>query len=76
MIKQLLAGAQAVHVCSVLLQKGLGRIGEMLEDTEMWMDRHGFDTIDDFRGQMSMELDGKPDFYLRQQYIKVLAGAE
>ncbi len=76
MIKQLLAGAQAVHLCSVLLQKGLGRIREMLEEIEIWMGRHGFETIDDFRGQMSMELDGKPDFYLRQQYIKVLAGAE
>jgi dihydroorotate dehydrogenase (fumarate) len=76
MIKQLLAGAQAVHLCSVLLKKGLGRIREMLEEIEMWMGRHGFETIDEFRGQMSMELDGKPDFYMRQQYIKVLAGAE
>jgi dihydroorotate dehydrogenase (fumarate) len=75
-VKQLLAGAQAVHVCSVLLQKGLGRIGEMLEDLEKWMDRHSFESIDAFRGRMSMELDGKPDFYQRQQYIKVLAGME
>jgi len=75
-IKQLLAGAQAVHVCSVLLQKGLGLIGEMLEDIEKWMAQHNFRTIDDFRGRMSMELDGKPDFYQRQQYIKVLAGVE
>jgi dihydroorotate dehydrogenase (fumarate) len=75
-IKQLLAGAQTVHVCSVLLQEGLGRITEMLEDIEVWMGRHGFETVDDFRGQMSMELDSKPDFYLRQQYIKVIAGVE
>jgi len=75
-IKQLLAGAQAVHVCSVLLQKGLGRIGEMLEDLEKWMNRHGFESIDTFRGQMSMELDGKTDFYQRQQYIKILAEVE
>jgi hypothetical protein len=37
------------------------------------MDRHGFESIDTFRGRMSMELDGKPDFYQRQQYIKILA---
>lgn len=75
-VKQLLAGAQAVHICSVLLKEGLGRIGEMLEDIEKWMGRHKFETIDAFRGLMSMELDGKPDFYLRQQYIKVLAGVD
>lgn len=75
-IKQLLAGAQTVHICSVLLQNGLGRIGEMLEDIKKWMDRHGFETIDAFRGRMSMELGGKLDYYQRQQYIKVLAGME
>ena len=75
-IKQLLAGAQAVQVCSVLLQKGLGIIGEMLADLESWMDRHSFDTVEDFRGRMSMELGGKPDFYHRQQYIRVLAGED
>lgn len=75
-IKQLLAGAQAVHVCSVLLQEGLGKIQEMLQELESWMDRHGFSTIDQFRGRMSLELGGKPDFYQRQQYIKVLAGGE
>ncbi len=75
-IKQLLAGSQAVHVCSILLLEGLGRIGEMLIDLEKWMDRHGYNTIDAFRGRMSMELNGKPDFYQRQQYIKVIAGVE
>ena len=75
-IKQLLAGAQAVQVCSVLLQEGLGIIGEMLTDMEKWMGRHQFKTIDEFRGKMSMELGGKPDYYHRQQYIKVLTAVE
>ena len=75
-IKQLLAGAQAVQICSVLLQKGLGVIGEMLSDLEKWMGRHQFGTIEDFRGKMSMELGGKPDFYQRQQYIKILTAAQ
>ena len=75
-IKQLLAGAQAVQVCSVLLREGLGRIGEMISELERWMDRHEFESIDDFRGRMSMELEGKPDYYQRQQYIRVLSGSE
>jgi len=75
-IKQLLAGAQAVHICSILMQKGLNRIAEILEELEKWMKRHNFETINDFQGRMSMELDSKPDFYQRQQYINVLAGLE
>jgi dihydroorotate dehydrogenase (fumarate) len=73
-IKQLLAGARAVQVCSVLLQKGLDTIGHMTADLEKWMVSHGFETVEDFRGRMSLELGGKPDSYQRQQYIKVLTG--
>jgi dihydroorotate dehydrogenase (fumarate) len=73
-IKQLLAGARAVQVCSILLQKGLTSIGSMIAELEIWMTDHGFESIEDFRGKMSLELGGKPDFYQRQQYIKVLAG--
>ncbi len=76
MIKQLLAGAQAVQVCSVLLQKGIRTLIGMLEDLDNWMVRHGFKNIQEFRGRMSLELGGKPDFYQRQQYIKVLSGLE
>jgi dihydroorotate dehydrogenase (fumarate) len=75
-IKQLLAGAQAIQVCSVLLQKGLGVISQMTGELKKWMAHQGFHTLEDFRGRMSLELGGKPDFYQRQQYIKVLAGAE
>jgi len=75
-VKQLLAGAQSVHVCSVLLKKGLGTIGQMLAELESWMDRHGFKTLSEFRGKMSLELGAKPDFYQRQQYIKVLSGTQ
>jgi len=75
-IKHLLAGAQVVQVCSVLYQKGLDRIGEMLRDLEEWMFEYGFGTIEDFRGKMSMELEGKPEFYQRLQYIRVFSGVE
>ena len=75
-IKQLLAGAQVVHVCSVLFQKGLERIGEMLRDIEEWMNEYGYSTIDEFRGKMGMELEGKPEFYQRLQYIKVFSGMD
>lgn len=75
-IKQLLAGAKAVQICSALFLKGMDRIKGMLEDLTAWMDRHGFTTVDEFRGKMSQESSEKPDFYERLQYIKVYVGLE
>ena len=49
-IKQLLVGAQAVQVCSVLYENGLSYISEMLSDLSAWMNRKGFNSISEFRG--------------------------
>jgi len=75
-IKQLLAGAQVVQVCSNLYQKGMGRIKEMLNELSAWMDKHNYGTIEEFRGKMSMEVSEKPEYYERLQYIKVFVGLE
>ncbi|UCF30485.1 MAG: dihydroorotate dehydrogenase-like protein [bacterium] len=75
-IKQLLAGARVVQVCSVLYQEGLGRVGGMLSEISDWMDRHGFTVMDEFRGRMSMELSDQPEFYERLQYIRIFSGVD
>jgi dihydroorotate dehydrogenase (fumarate) len=75
-IKQLLAGARAVQVCSHLYQKGMDSIGVMLDQLREWMERHHHDKIADFNGKMCMEASEKPEYYERLQYIKVLVGLE
>ncbi|TNF46218.1 dihydroorotate dehydrogenase-like protein [bacterium] len=75
-IKQLLAGAQVVQVCSILYRDGLEQIGKMTEEVSKWMDKHGHGTLEDFRGQMSMEFSDKPEQYERLQYIKVYSALE
>jgi dihydroorotate dehydrogenase (fumarate) len=75
-IKQLLAGARAVQVCSHLYQKGMDSIGVMLDQLREWMERHHHDKIADFNGKMCMESSEKPEYYERLQYIKVLVGLE
>jgi dihydroorotate dehydrogenase (fumarate) len=75
-IKQLLAGAQAVQVCSNLYQKGMERIEVMLGELGDWMDKQGYKTIEEFRGKMCMELSEKPEYYERLQYIQVFVGLE
>jgi len=76
LVKQLLAGARAVQVCSNLYQKGMGRIAVLLRELEEWMGRHGFEKIADFNGRMSMGASEKPEYYERLQYIKVYVGLE
>ena len=76
LVKQLLAGAKAAQVCSVLFLKGMDRIRVMLEELEAWMQRHGFSSIEEFRGKMSQEASADPQLYERLQYIKVYVGLE
>ena len=40
-VKQLLAGATAVQVCSVLYERGMEHIRKILEGVEAWMEGHG-----------------------------------
>ena len=68
-VKQLLAGARAVQVCSVLYENGLKTIGEMLGFLSDWMKRHGHSSIDDFLGKMAAT--DNPAEFLRVQFMKV-----
>lgn len=76
MIKQLLAGATAVQVASVLYKKGFKEIGSMLEELENWMERKNFNYIQDFRGKMGVEKAKNPAAYERVQFMKHFSGIE
>ncbi len=69
-IKQLLAGAKAVQICSVLYQKGTGFIAEILNELSFWMDRKGYSSIDDFRGLLSYDKIPDPAIYERSQFMR------
>lgn len=69
-IKQLLAGAQAVQVCSTLYRNGFGQINQIITEMSEWMDEKGFKTIDDFRGKMSQVRSYNPAAFERVQFMK------
>ncbi len=73
-VKQLLAGARVVQVCSTLHQHGLGHIGRMVEDLREWMSTHDFKRLDDFRGRLSQIRSDHPENFERLQYVKALGG--
>ena len=73
-IKQLLAGAQAVQVASALYKNGPPYIQTMLNTVEDWMTRHGYQTLEDFRGKMSQDKSTDPSVYERVQFMKYFSG--
>lgn len=75
-IKQLLAGAKAVQIASVLYKKGFEQIGLMLKDLEEWMDKHSFENVNDFVGKMSIKEVDNPAAYERVQFMKHFSGIE
>lgn len=74
LIKQLLAGAKAGQVVSVLYRKGYAAIGEMLEELHAYMERHGFSSLDEFIGRMSFDKADNPAAYERMQFMKYFSG--
>jgi dihydroorotate dehydrogenase (fumarate) len=75
-VKQLLAGAAAVQVCSVLYEKDVEHVRSLLGETRNWMERHGFDSINRFRGKLSAAASSNPAAYERVQFMKATAGIE
>jgi dihydroorotate dehydrogenase (fumarate) len=74
LIKQILAGANAVQVVSSLYQNGKGQIGKMLETLESWMEQKSFNSLSDFRGKMSQAKSSNPAAYERMQFMKHFGG--
>ncbi len=75
-IKQILAGASAVEVCSTLYIYGLGQIETMLAFIEKWMRKSGYKTLDEYRGIISQKNALQPEYFERQQYIRALVGID
>lgn len=75
-IKQLLAGAKAVQLASVLYQKGFEQINVMKDDIEQWMNKHRFETTSDFIGRMSIKEVKNPAAFERVQFMKHFSGIE
>ena len=76
LIKQLLAGANAVQVASVLYKKGFKEVGIMLKELEDWMERKKFNSLDDFKGKLSLSEYDNPAAYERVQFMKHFSGIE
>lgn len=69
-VKQLLAGAAAVQVCSTLYRHGIPHLGEMVREVGEWMERKGFERVAQFRGALAQKHVTNPAAYERVQFMK------
>ncbi len=69
-VKQILAGATAVQVCSVLYRNGLDYIKDMIQEMKKWMEKNQYESPGDFRGRMNYGSLDDPSVYERAQFMK------
>ncbi len=71
-IKALLAGADVIHLCSVLLQHGPERLSTILDNMHHWLEEHEYESVRQIKGSMSHQHAIDPGAYERVNYISVL----
>jgi len=67
-VRQLLAGASTVQVCSTLYKNGVNHISDLVKGLEDWMKRHNFNTVNEFKGKCNRPEDVK--VFERLQYLR------
>ena len=71
--KVLLAGADVAMMTSALLRNGPDHLRRVEVGLRDWMDRHGYETVDQLRGRLSQRSVPDPAAFERANYIKTLA---
>lgn len=71
-LKAMMAGASVVEMAAELLQKGPGRIGEILGEVSQWMEQKEYESVAQMRGSMSQRHTAEPAAFERANYMRVL----
>ncbi len=71
-VKALLAGADVVHLCSVLLERGPEHLAVILQDLEQWLTAYDYASVAQLKGSVSQQHAIDPSVYERANYVQVL----
>ncbi|MCS7059631.1 MAG: dihydroorotate dehydrogenase-like protein [Anaerolineae bacterium] len=71
-LKSMMAGAKVAMVASELLQHGMGRIRELANDLQRWMEEHEYESVRQMQGSMSQINVAQPAAFERANYMKSL----
>jgi dihydroorotate dehydrogenase (fumarate) len=71
-IKMLMAGADIVMLCSVLLKNGLDSIRKIETDMSNWLSEHDYESVRQLLGSMSQKNCSDPSAFERAHYMKAV----
>lgn len=71
-IKAIMAGADAVQMVSALLQFGPDHLRKTLHGMRQWMEDHGYGSVDEMRGCVSLARCPNPSAFERGNYMRIL----
>ena len=75
-LKIMMAGGDAAMMCSELIRSGYQGITEILNDLQIWMEEHEYDSIALMKGSMSQKSVGDKSAFERANYMKILQSYE
>jgi dihydroorotate dehydrogenase (fumarate) len=71
-VKYVMAGADVVMTTSALLRNGVGHMKTLVDGLNTWMEKRGYDSVEQMKGSMSQQKVADPSAFERANYIKVL----
>ncbi|HEU4837226.1 MAG TPA: dihydroorotate dehydrogenase-like protein [Pyrinomonadaceae bacterium] len=71
-LKGLMAGAKVTMMASELLQNGIRRIGQVLNEVVTWLNEHEYESVMQMIGAMSQKHCPEPAAFERANYMKML----
>ena len=75
-IKALMAGSSVVMMASELLEKGIGRIPQMIVEMQKWLETYEYEAVAQMRGSMSQKAVAEPAAFERANYMKALSSLD
>ena len=71
-VKAVMAGAHAVQMVSALLRRGPGHLATVVAGMKAWLEEHGYESLRQMQGSMSLVKSGNPGALERSNYMRVL----
>jgi dihydroorotate dehydrogenase (fumarate) len=71
-IKAVMAGAHAVQMVSALLRQGPEHLRRVRDEMSQWMEEHGYESLRQMQGSMSLRRCPNPSALERSNYMRVL----
>lgn len=72
-LKCMMAGSRVAMMTLALLRHGISHVGKVLEDLDLWLDKHEYESLRQMYGSMSRRSYPNPAAFDRGNYMKVLS---